>query len=53
MIAATATSPYSGVLFTSLRNRDDPEGYERVGQRMFELASQQLGFLGVESECTW
>ncbi|MSR57562.1 MAG: antibiotic biosynthesis monooxygenase [Planctomycetaceae bacterium] len=42
-------TPYFAVVFTSLRTADDPEGYATMAARMVELASQQPGFLGVES----
>jgi heme-degrading monooxygenase HmoA len=41
--------PYYAVLFSSQRTAADPAGYEATAQRMVELASQQPGFLGVES----
>jgi len=44
--AKTPEPPYYAVIFTSVR-RDD--GYAQVAERMVELASQQPGFLGVES----
>ena len=43
------TLPCYAVLFTSIRNADDPEGYAATAERMCELASQQPGYLGVES----
>lgn len=48
MIANTPPPPYYAVIFSSLRT-DVDEGYENTSERMFELASQQPGFLGVES----
>ena len=48
-LAATPEPPYYAVVFTSLRSTTDPEGYGRTSQRMFELAAQQPGFLGVET----
>ncbi|MBV8635564.1 MAG: antibiotic biosynthesis monooxygenase [Burkholderiaceae bacterium] len=47
-IAATPRPPYYAVIFTSTRT-DVDEGYGETSQRMMELASQQPGFLGVES----
>lgn len=41
--------PYYAVVFSSLRNEVDPEGYAQAAGRMLELARQQPGFLGVES----
>jgi heme-degrading monooxygenase HmoA len=44
--AKTPEPPYYAVIFSSVR-RDN--GYTQVAERMLELASQQTGFLGVES----
>jgi heme-degrading monooxygenase HmoA len=44
--AKTPEPPYYAVIFSSVR-RDN--GYTQVAERMVELASQQPGFLGVES----
>lgn len=46
--AATPTSPYYAVIFTSLRTAGD-HGYADMANRMVELAAQQPGFLGIES----
>jgi heme-degrading monooxygenase HmoA len=46
--ASTPPPPYYAVIFTSTRTAID-EGYGGVAERMVELASQQPGFLGVES----
>ncbi len=48
MIAQTPTPPYYAVIFTSVRT-DGDNGYVEMADRMVELASQQEGFLGVES----
>jgi heme-degrading monooxygenase HmoA len=40
--------PYYAVIFSSVRTEVD-EGYSETAKRMMELASQQPGFLGVES----
>ena len=48
MLAKTPTPPYYAVIFTSLRTEGD-NGYDEMAQDMFKLASQQDGFLGVES----
>jgi len=48
MIAQTPQPPYYAVIFTSIRTEDD-HGYSEMAERMVELASQQDGFLGVES----
>ncbi len=47
-IARTPEPPYYAVIFTSLRTEGD-DGYGRMAERMAELASQQPGFLGVDS----
>jgi len=47
-IARTPEPPYYAVIFTSLRT-DGDNGYSTMSERMFELAAQQPGFLGVES----
>lgn len=47
-IAHTPEPPYTAVIFTSLRT-DGDNGYGVMSQRMVDLASQQPGFIGVES----
>ena len=47
-IAKTPEPPYYAVIFTAQRT-DGDRGYGEMAQRMVELASQQPGFLGVES----
>lgn len=47
-IAKTPKPPYYAVIFTSLRT-DGDDGYGEMAQKMVELASQQAGFLGIES----
>ena len=47
-IANTPEPPYYAVIFTSLRTAGD-RGYDAMAERMIELASQQPGFLGVET----
>jgi heme-degrading monooxygenase HmoA len=46
--ASTPAPPYYAVIFTSTRTAVD-EGYGAMADRMMALASQQPGFLGVES----
>lgn len=46
--ATTPEPPYYAVIFTSTRTAVD-EGYGDMAEKMVELASQQPGFLGVES----
>ena len=48
MIAKTPPPPYYAVIFTSIKS-DVKDGYNQMGMKMFELAQQQDGFLGVES----
>lgn len=48
MIAKTPEPPYYAVIFTSIRT-DIDEGYNNIADHMVELASQQDGFLGIES----
>jgi heme-degrading monooxygenase HmoA len=47
-IATTPKPPYYAVVFTSLRT-DGDHGYDEMAVKMVELATQQPGFLGVES----
>ena len=46
--ARTPAPPYYAVIFTSTRTEVD-EGYGDMAEKMVEMASQQPGFLGVES----
>ncbi|RXT03741.1 antibiotic biosynthesis monooxygenase [Ammoniphilus sp. CFH 90114] len=46
--AHTPQPPYYAVIFTNQRSAGD-HGYERMAEHMVSLASQQPGFLGVES----
>jgi len=48
LLAHTPKPPYYAVIFTSVRTEGD-QGYRDVSDRMLELASQQPGYLGVES----
>lgn len=48
MFAKLPAPPYYSVIFSSLRNPVD-RGYASMADRMVELASEQPGFLGVES----
>ncbi len=50
-ISETPTPPYYAVIFTSTRT-DGDNGYEKMAQAMFDLASAQPGFLGFESART-
>lgn len=46
--ASTPQPPYYAVIFTSVLVSDSND-YHRMADRMIELASQQVGFLGIES----
>jgi heme-degrading monooxygenase HmoA len=48
IIAATPKPPYYAVIFTSHRT-DGDNGYGEMATKMVDLASQQPGFLGIES----
>ena len=48
MIANTPKPPYYAVIFSSIRTKED-NGYSEMAKRMIELASEQNGFLGVET----
>ncbi|MDR5861261.1 antibiotic biosynthesis monooxygenase [Halomonas eurihalina] len=48
MLAETPDPPYYAVIFSSQRS-DVANGYDETAERMMHLASQQPGFLGVES----
>ena len=48
MIAKTPSAPYYAVIFTSTR-RDGDNGYSQMAEKMVHLASEQDGFLGIES----
>ena len=48
MLVKTPPPPYYAVIFSSLRTEVD-EGYAAMTNLMVELASQQPGFLGVET----
>lgn len=41
--------PYYAVVFTSIPSGRDEEGYKLMDLRMEELASEQPGFMGIES----
>jgi heme-degrading monooxygenase HmoA len=47
-VAKTPKPPYYAVIFASQRT-DSDGGYGKMADKMVELASQQKGFLGVES----
>ncbi|CAN5384580.1 antibiotic biosynthesis monooxygenase [soil metagenome] len=47
-IAKTPKPPYYAVIFTTVKS-EDQKGYAEMNARMFELAQQQKGYLGIES----
>ena len=47
-IATTPIPPYYAVIFTSLRTAGD-HGYAEMAAKMVQLASEQPGFIGIES----
>ena len=47
--AITPEPPYYAVIFSSLRQEGEDNGYGATADRMVELAAQQPGYLGVES----
>lgn len=51
LIAKTPKPPYYAVIFSNHLNKNstDTEGYEKMAERMVELASLEEGFLGIES----
>ncbi len=44
--------PYYAVIFTALRRDDGDPGYSAMADKMFDLAKQQPGYIGVESTCS-
>jgi heme-degrading monooxygenase HmoA len=48
-LARTPEPPYYAVIFASVRTPGDIEGYGAAADRMAQLASQQPGYLGVDS----
>ena len=48
-LAQTPKPPYYAVVFSSQRTENDADGYAEMSDRMFALAAQQPGYLGVEA----
>ena len=48
-LARTPPPPYFAVVFSSIRTKEDPEGYNRTADRMVKLARSIPGFLGLDS----
>ena len=45
----TPDPPYYAAIFTSVRTKEDEDGYRRMAAKMEELAKSQPGYLGFES----
>lgn len=48
-LATIPEPPYYAVIFASVRTKQDDEGYATAADRMVQLASEQPGYLGVDS----
>jgi heme-degrading monooxygenase HmoA len=48
-LATTPEPPYYAVIFASIRTKQDDQGYGAAADRMVQLASEQPGYLGVDS----
>ncbi|WP_448699926.1 antibiotic biosynthesis monooxygenase family protein [Mucilaginibacter sp. AW1-3] len=48
LLAETPKPPYYAVIFSSIKH-NPAEGYDAMADQMFELATQQEGYLGFES----
>jgi heme-degrading monooxygenase HmoA len=48
-LATTPQPPYYAVIFSSVRTSQDDQGYAAAADRMAQLASEQPGYLGVDS----
>lgn len=48
-LATTPEPPYYAVIFASTRTNEDDAGYGVAAERMAQLASEQPGYLGVDS----
>jgi heme-degrading monooxygenase HmoA len=48
-LATTPEPPYYAVIFASVRTAQDDQGYATAADRMAQLASEQPGYLGVDS----
>jgi heme-degrading monooxygenase HmoA len=48
-LARTPEPPYYAVIFASVRTGSDDAGYAEAASRMARLASEQPGYLGVDS----
>jgi heme-degrading monooxygenase HmoA len=48
-LTTTPEPPYYAVIFASTRTKEDDESYGVAAERMAQLASEQPGYLGVDS----
>lgn len=48
-LSTTPEPPYYAVIFASVRTKHDDQGYAVAADRMAQLASEQPGYLGVDS----
>ena len=48
-LARTPDPPYWAVIFSTHRDEQPGDHYDRTAQKMLALASQRAGFLGVET----
>lgn len=48
-LATTPQPPYYAVIFSSVRTAQNDQGYGSAADRMMQLASDQPGYLGVDS----
>ncbi len=48
-LARTPDPPYWAVIFSTRRNEQPDDHYDRTSQKMMLLAARQKGFLGVET----
>lgn len=48
LLASTPSPPYYAVIFASVKG-EDLSGYSELSERMKRLASEQEGFLGIDS----
>ena len=49
VFAETPEPPYVAVIFTSVRSETDEDGYSATAEAMGSLATEQPGYLGIES----
>jgi heme-degrading monooxygenase HmoA len=49
MLAATPDPPYVAVIFTTERSGDDDRGFQTTDAQLWEMVTEQPGYLGGES----